>query len=340
MLAVLLAPTVFFTQSLGGVADQILDQFRSHAIVGLSELHRSKEDHVFIEKLIQSPRFGEVVDDIVVECGNPLYQEIMDRYVAGFSVDRDILQRAWRNTSQWLVWDSPVYEQFFKTVRDSNFGRRKKVRVVLGDSPIDWSKVRTADQYKPFATRDDFYFATVDRLVKRRHKVLLVIGGMHLLKQDIRGNRVAKVPGAPNLPSLQTRYRDKLYVVWTITGPSTLMDFIRPTSYPALTSVADTGLGQGSSKLILPQGIKFFGTVNGKASFYEPKESSMPLLKDVVDAFLVLPPHDSTVEARPATYRDKKYVSELRRRARILKAVFGFEFEPDLAELIDGSRRK
>ena len=59
----------------------ILDAFRSHAIVALGEgLHGNEQGHAFRLTLIRDPRFAVTVNDIVVECGNAKYQDLMDRF--------------------------------------------------------------------------------------------------------------------------------------------------------------------------------------------------------------------------------------------------------------------
>ena len=68
-------------------------------------------------------------------------QELVDRYVIGEHILAESLRRVWRDTTQWLVWDSPVYAQLLSTVRDMNAMGHcdHTVRVLLGDPPIDWS---------------------------------------------------------------------------------------------------------------------------------------------------------------------------------------------------------
>lgn len=75
--------------------------------------------------LLSDPRVPEVVDDIVVEFGNALYQPMMDRFIAGQPVGNAALRPAWRDTTQSPAgtWDQPVYEQFFRTVRATDTGR-------------------------------------------------------------------------------------------------------------------------------------------------------------------------------------------------------------------------
>jgi hypothetical protein len=47
----------------------------------------------FIFSLIRTPAFSEKVNDIEFECGNSLYQSILDRYIAGEDVPFTEVQR-------------------------------------------------------------------------------------------------------------------------------------------------------------------------------------------------------------------------------------------------------
>jgi hypothetical protein len=46
-----------------------------------------------------------------------------------------------------FVWERPIYEQFVGAVREVNLplATQRRLRVLLGDPPIDWNDVRTAD---------------------------------------------------------------------------------------------------------------------------------------------------------------------------------------------------
>jgi hypothetical protein len=123
-------------------------------------------------------------------------------------------------------------------------------------------------------------------------------------------------------------------VVWSLSGSSPLMDALRPQQYPTFVDVVSSGLEHASSKLMLPVGIRFFRTVNGKAVTYEPNELSMPEVGQVIDGILALSPTSTKVDAPKEVYRDAAYVRELRRRAKILTVVFGFDFESNLTPLV------
>jgi hypothetical protein len=97
----------------------VIELFGRYDVVGLPEFHRNKEMHEFLRGLVADLRIGERgVTNIVVEFGNARLQVVADRYVRGEGVPVEQVRAIWRETGQLMVWDSPVYEQFFRTVRD------------------------------------------------------------------------------------------------------------------------------------------------------------------------------------------------------------------------------
>ena len=91
-------------------AAELLGAFDRVPVVALGEAHGLQEEHDFLGTLLRHPDFPARVNDIVVEFGNALYQDVVDRYLAGEAVDRSELRQAWRNTTQSPLqqWDSPV----------------------------------------------------------------------------------------------------------------------------------------------------------------------------------------------------------------------------------------
>src|SRR5262249_26152513 len=136
----------------------ILDAFRAYSVVGLGEgTHDNEQGHQFRLSLIRDPRFTSVVNDIVVEFGNARYQETMDRFVRGEDVSYNALRQVWLNTTQpHTLWDAPIYEEFFRTVREVNesLPRERQLRVLLGDPPVDWVNVKEARDTENFGNRD------------------------------------------------------------------------------------------------------------------------------------------------------------------------------------------
>src|SRR6185312_3700878 len=122
----------------------IVHMFESHPIVAIGnvEFRGNEQCHAFQLALIRDPGFTSVVNDIVVEFGNSRYQAVMDRFVQGEDVSYESLRQVWQNTTQVeFEWDLPIYEDFFRAVRTVNASlpHGRQLRVVLGDSPIDWA---------------------------------------------------------------------------------------------------------------------------------------------------------------------------------------------------------
>src|SRR6266705_4204848 len=149
-----------------GLADTVLTAFQTHRLAGLGEAHNLQNHHDALTLLLTDPRLPGVVDDIVVEFGNARYQDTIDRFISGQPVDNAGLSLVWRNTTQspLATWDEPVYEQFFRTVRAVNapLPPGRQIRVLLGDPPLNWSKITSFDQLRAIAgPQRDIHAASV-----------------------------------------------------------------------------------------------------------------------------------------------------------------------------------
>jgi hypothetical protein len=159
----------------------VLDAFRSHRLVALGEPHGNEQAHAFRLALIRDPRFATVVNDIVVESGSALHQDLMDRFIRGDSVPAADIRQAWQDTTQHLAWDTPIYEQFFRAVRELNAAlpAQRRIRVLLGDPPIDWNAVKTPqDHFQWMRLRDSFPADLIHReVVAKQRRALLAQRG-------------------------------------------------------------------------------------------------------------------------------------------------------------------
>ena len=121
----------------------VLRQFGQRPLVAFLETHGSAQQHGFLRELVSRPDFDA---DVVVEFGSARYQVTIDRYVRGERVPLSSLSRVWRRTTQDSgVWNDPIYAQFFRVVRAANLKRapERRIRVLLGDPPIDWRRIKT-----------------------------------------------------------------------------------------------------------------------------------------------------------------------------------------------------
>jgi hypothetical protein len=134
----------------------ILDAFRTHQIVALGEgIHGNNQAHAVRLALIFDPRFATVVNDIVVEFGTARHQALMDRFVSGGNVPYAELRKAWQDTAvSHAGWDLPIYEAFFRAVREVNASLpsdRQLKRLPSGPTPRwIWSACRRTSAPGPF----------------------------------------------------------------------------------------------------------------------------------------------------------------------------------------------
>ena len=162
----------------------ILEMFKTHDVVALSEgNHGNEQGHAFRLALIRDPRFSAAVNDIVVEFGNAHYQAVIDRFVQGEPVAYEELRKVWQDTTQrGTVWDRPIYEEFYRAVRDVNatLPVERRLRVLLGDPPMDWD----APQRSGPPRTDDFPASVIQReVMAKKRRALVIYGGMHLIRK-------------------------------------------------------------------------------------------------------------------------------------------------------------
>jgi hypothetical protein len=169
----------------------VLDLFERYSIVALSEgPHNNQKGHEFRLAMVRDPRFGRLVNDVVVEFGNSRYQAVMDRFTVGAEVPYQELRQVWENTTvNGTLWDSPIYYEFFAAIREVNRANGSHIRVLLGDPPIDWASIRSADQLNAFYPQRGKNAATIvqQEVLAKSRRALLVFGEGHLLSSGPLG---------------------------------------------------------------------------------------------------------------------------------------------------------
>ncbi len=127
-----------------------------------------------------------------MEFGNSRYQDVIDRFIRGEEVPGEILKRVWQDTTiPRPIWDCPIYEQFFRAVRTLNttLPRDRRLRVVLGDPPIDWATVRTLEDVRNARVGRSRHPADVvlREVLAKGRRALVLYGAGHLYRQNLQG---------------------------------------------------------------------------------------------------------------------------------------------------------
>lgn len=229
-------------------AEAIIDALGTHQLVALGEYHQNEEVHALLRRVVRDPRFADLADDIVVEFGNARYQEMVNRYVDGESVPDRQLERVWQDTTVVHgVWDVPVYAEFFRAVRTANaVSKGRKLRVLLGDPPVDWAEV-DAQQLRQWQRARDAHAADlIEReVIRRGRRALIVYGFWHLRRTDESGSAYSPAAAsAPLVPLIEQRTGVRVFSIATVIGLESVYHGAASWPIPAIAPVRGTALGR------------------------------------------------------------------------------------------------
>jgi len=220
----------------------ILDAFTTHEVVALSEgPHGNTAGHAFRLALVRDPRFAAIVNDIIVESGSARYQQEIDAYVRGDSTSDDVLREALENSAVATpVWDRPIFPEFFRAVRALNqtLPAARRLRVLMGDPPIEWATVKTVDDYRPWLRQRDSYPAGMIQreVLTRNRRALIVYGDGHLQARSER-------PGRSMVAILEANGARVFAVSSTFADFTSFQSDVASWAAPSLALVKDTRLG-------------------------------------------------------------------------------------------------
>jgi len=161
--------------------DGIIDAFQSRPLVAIGDDHNLAQQLDFYGVLIRDPRFAQQVGNVVLEFGGAAHQDIIDRYVAGERVPYTELRKVWTDVAGWLPTVTGLgYINFYANVRAANLALppEKRIHVWLGEPEIDWSKIKTKEDWmRVVGFRDPHAANIVLHDILEKHKKALVIYG-------------------------------------------------------------------------------------------------------------------------------------------------------------------
>ncbi len=301
-------------------AKAVLDAFSTHRVVAIGENHGHADLHAIVFDLLERPEAPRLIDDIAIEWGNSLYQHVVDRYVAGADVPWDSVTMAWRNTivSPNTVWDAPMYGHFLTRIRAINedLPDSSQYRVLLTDTPVDWSAVESRQDLGPFFDRAA-HMADVIRneSLRKGRRSLFVAGGLHVSRLPRRHVNQAGIPFGEITPVawLELRHPGTVFVIQSMGRAAELgLDELTTSGNPKyidLQKSIDAGhiLANRSSTLKNRDGSPL--DVYGEAT-----------LSDIIDAAILWDPNTVVLEDEDrSAYQDAWYWDELNRRSMIMR---------------------
>jgi hypothetical protein len=187
--------------------DGIFAAFKTHSLVALAEIHGMAQMSDLYVALLRDPRFAKDVGNIVVEVGDAAQQEVIDRYVNGEAVPYPELRKVWSDTVGWsptVVYSGSI--NIYSTIRYVNekLPPAQRIKVWLGEPPIDWNDIKTKQDWEPLLKQRDTYPAgLIEReILAKNRKALVIYGAGHMHTgvstpdPTLRSLLDAKYPGA------------------------------------------------------------------------------------------------------------------------------------------------
>ncbi|MEO5741606.1 MAG: hypothetical protein ABIS29_13530 [Vicinamibacterales bacterium] len=272
----------------------ILAAFKSHSLVAMSDAHGNEQNHAFRLSLIRDPRFPAVVNDIVLELGNAFYQDLADRYVGGDEVPYSQLRQIWENTVVQTGGNNYLMiEELLRVVRDVNskLPRDRQMRVLLGDPPIDWNRVRTKEDWSPFFELRESYPAALIQIevIAKQRRALVLYGHLHFQRKNIFSNFAMDYWQAQTLVNLiETATPTKVFTIWQLDLEKAPVDATK-WPVPSLVTIRGTELGRTDVAVFRTPPGRF--TIQGGKMIPVPKDQWRSLqAEEQFDAILYLGP--------------------------------------------------
>jgi hypothetical protein len=305
----------------------IVDAFQTHQVVALPDAHGNEQAHAFVLSLVRDPRFAATVNDIVVEFGSARYQDVIDRFVGGEDVPYESLRMVWQNiTMGHGAADYPTSEAFFRAVRavNASLPRERRLRVLLGDPPIDWDHVRTReDHFKWLAMRDSYPAALIQtEVIAKERKALLLYGSLHFQRRQVVANYDMDDWRAQTIVSILERNTPaKVFTIWGADDRVPVLSEVSSWRAPSLALVRGTTLGAAD--------FAVFSSFNSTATRLTLRDGHLvPIPREQwrvlpaeqqFDAVLYLGPSSAMKQSQipPALCRDKRYVEMRMQRIAI-----------------------
>ena len=281
------------------VVRAILAAWKTADVVCLGEDHGRQYDSDLRMALVKHPDFPRTVRVIVIEWGNPIHQDLLDRFILeGEVMAREELAPVWRDATGAEVWESPIYEEFLRSVRDVNMHlpRDKRVRVLAGDGRIDWARITRPEQLAPLLNRGgNIRTIIAEQVLDANLKGLAIYGAGHCSK--VGGG----FPG-----DLATKYsRERFWSIWPL---------FRTTG--AQKGKEAFGLGSGPAYVVV-NGSKWAALPS--ADFLSTETLA---LGDVLDAVIYHGDRPDSVVRADLSVLNGSYGPELQRRRRLIQEAF------------------
>jgi hypothetical protein len=287
----------------------IVDAFRSHPVVSVSDPHGVEQVEAFELSVVRDPRIRGIVNDVVIENGNARYQDVMDRFVRGENVPFQVLRRVWDETTQTQAGIATAAPTIYTAIRNvnANLPPAQQLRVLLGDPPIDWDLVRSREDYDKWVIQRDTYPAEmIEReVIARRRRALVIYGQVHTQRKNVLANYEIGGAAETLIGHLERRTGIRAFTIWWLNVAQFQPD-AASWPVPSLAMTRGTTIGAMDFALLYPSSR--VAIKDGKVVPIPREQWRTVKTEDLFDAILHLGDRISTLSAPTDVCADKSYI--------------------------------
>jgi hypothetical protein len=314
------AKSVALTPAMRKVLDGIFAGFKYRPLVALSDVHGLAQEEDLYAALLRDPRFARDVGNVVVEFGGASQQAVVDRYVNGADIPYTELRKVWSEVVG-LVPTTVYLGQInvYAVIRavNSTLPPNRRIKIWLGEPPIDWSRVTTFRQWHDImGARDTHPAAVIGAILAKRQKALVIYGNGHLndAPDNLRSIVETKYPGAFFVITPYSGYHEAACAAhfekslgWEVPHLAT----------PVKGTALEARIRQPGCHATDPAGITARTAAEKNRLLNDVLETNFALNGD---ALLYLGPKESLRRspASPDLYLDRDYRREMDRRYRLM----------------------
>lgn len=302
----------------------LLDMLCTHKVVINGEYHRRKVSWDMLKRLIALPDFKDYVGCIFMELPS-WHQPTMDKFMSSDSLESNLIFQIFQDEQPNGWWDRGEYEFLCKLWKiNKSLPESKKIRVVLADYQIPYSKIKTKEETQTLEDRNRHMANVVVNTVKNstdKRNNLFLVGCAHAYKSNQAGFASAADGKESELTAgaqiTQALGNDNVFTVFQHVIPG---DNHGGNKKLIRGGIFDKAFELNGNKAI---GFKLANSPFGKEPFdgiYEIKYNTVTgSYQDNFDGYLFLSPLAEEPKAIPLTeiFTDE-FVAEMQRRAKVL----------------------
>ena len=170
--------------------DFIMDMLKTHTLVVYGEFHRRMVSWDTLKRLISLPDFSKEVGNIFIEMPS-WHQSTMDNFMMSPSLDSTLIIQIFQDEQPNGWWDRGEFEFLCKLWEiNQSLPTEKKIRVVLADYQIPYSKITKKEEAKAAEDRNTHMANVIVETINNSNNTrnnLFIVGCAHAYKSNQTG---------------------------------------------------------------------------------------------------------------------------------------------------------